>query len=60
MFGTQQSGYMAFRAIKWQDLDLLKEASSVAKRMFEEDPGLEKHGWLKEQVLRMREASHLE
>ena len=60
LFGTQQSGYMAFRAIKWQDLDLLKEATQVAKRLLNDDPGLEQHVWLRERVMRMREAAHLE
>lgn len=60
LFGKEQSGYMAFRAIKWQDLDLLKEATKVAKRLLEDDPELEKHVWLKERVMKMREAAHLE
>ncbi len=60
MFGTAQSGYMAFNAIKWQDLDLLKEATVVSQRLLEDDPGLEGHAWLREQVLKLREAAHLE
>lgn len=60
LFGKEQSGYMAFRAIKWQDLDLLKEATKKAKQLLEDDPGLENHPWLKERVRKMREAAHLE
>lgn len=60
LFGTQQSGYLAFQKVRWTDLDLLQIAAHTAKQLLAADPGLEKHPWLQARVRQMRESSHLE
>lgn len=60
LFGTQQSGYLAFQTVRWTDLDLLHAAADTAKKLLAGDPGLEKHAWLQTRVKQMRESSHLE
>ncbi|MCR4672914.1 MAG: ATP-dependent DNA helicase RecG [Lachnospiraceae bacterium] len=53
MFGIRQSGELAFSLGDiYTDSDLLKSAADAAKRLFEEDPGLElpEHQRLKEEA----------
>ncbi len=60
IFGTQQSGYLAFRAVRWSDMDLLQKAAQLAREIVERDPDLEGVPWFRDRVRELRESSHLE
>lgn len=51
--GTRQSGMPDFKMARLSDLKLLECARSEALRLFEQDPGLEKHELLAQEVRRL-------
>ena len=60
VFGIEQSGELAFKAVRAEDADLLRQSVAIAERIIAEDPALERHPWFKMLVGRARGAAHLE
>ena len=60
IFGTEQSGALAFSIIRWEDLDLLQAAHTFAKKLLEADPDLQYHEWVAQRVNELVTAAHLE
>lgn len=60
LFGTEQSGQMPFKAVRWEDAGLFQQASELARNLLEEDPALEQIPWIRDEVKRKRELSHNE
>ncbi len=60
VFGTAQSGFPDFKLATEADVDLMKQANKHATSLLEQDPFLEAHPRLGEQIAALFEAVHLE
>lgn len=58
LFGTQQSGYLPFQALRWEDTDLFQEAAKNARLLLQNDPTLATAPWLLERASALRDTSH--
>lgn len=60
LFGTEQSGVLPFRIVRWEDIGLFQEAATRAQALLERDPLLSEVPWVREEIFRTRDASHAE
>lgn len=60
LFGTEQSGQLPFKAVRWEDTGLFQQAAELARKLLEEDPMLNQIPWIRDEVKRKRELSHNE
>lgn len=60
LFGTEQSGQLPFKAVRWEDTGLFQRAAELARTLLVEDPTLAQVPWIREEVRRKRERSHNE
>ena len=60
LFGTEQSGQLPFKAVRWEDTGLFQQAAELARKLLEEDPALSQIPWIRDEVKRKRELSHNE
>lgn len=60
LFGTEQSGQLPFKAVRWEDTGLFQQAAELARKVLEEDPTLSQIPWIRDEVKRKRELSHNE
>lgn len=60
LFGTEQSGQLPFKAVRWEDTGLFQRAAELARTLLAEDATLAQVPWIREEVRRKRERSHNE
>ena len=60
LFGTEQSGQLPFKAVRWEDTGLFQRAAELARTLLAKDPTLAQVPWIREEVRRKRERSHNE
>jgi len=60
VFGTAQSGFPDFKLANESDIGLMKKTRDIAARLLAEDPDLERHPVLREQVRSSFDEVHLE
>ncbi len=60
LFGTEQSGQLPFKAVRWEDTGLFQQAAELARTLLEEDATLAQIPWIRDEVQRKRERSHTE
>ncbi len=60
LFGTEQSGQLPFKAVRWEDTGLFQRAAELARTLLADDATLAQVPWIREEVRRKRELSHNE